>query len=237
MEKTIEIPEGYEARIEGNKIILEPKESEDERIRKAILELVKQSSHILNPMNQKSMIAWLERQGEQNPANSAETCKNEPKFKVKYAGGEYNVFETKELAGVTFYGIEDEPNHIDYVKAESCEIIGGYTIKENGSPYPTYPAVFSEQKPAWSEEDETGLNDAMWAIEQARTTAKDENDMGNLWYAEKWLKSLKERHTWKPSDEQMEYLAKAITTLGNEGDNKTSAILCELRTDLKKLKG
>ena len=53
------------------------KESEDEKIRKAILELVKQSSHILNPMNQKSMIAWLEKQGSQNLANSAKTCKDE----------------------------------------------------------------------------------------------------------------------------------------------------------------
>ena len=46
---------------------------------------------------------------------------------------------------------------------------------------------------AWSEEDEVGLGDAMWAIEQAKTIAKNENDMGNLWYAETWLKSLKER--------------------------------------------
>ena len=46
-------------------LVPELKESEDERIRKAILELVKQSSHILNPMNQKSMIAWLEKQGKE----------------------------------------------------------------------------------------------------------------------------------------------------------------------------
>lgn len=50
-----------------------------------------------------------------------------------------------------------------------------------------------EQTPAWSEEDEIGLIDAMWAIEQARTIAKNENDMGNLWYAENWLKSIKDR--------------------------------------------
>jgi len=49
----------------------------------------------------------------------------EPKFKkkVKYASCTYNVLEVKDIAGVTFYGIEDEPNHIDYVKAENCEII------------------------------------------------------------------------------------------------------------------
>ena len=56
----------------------------------------------------------------------------------------------------------------------------------------------------WSEEDEIGLGDALWAIKQARTVAKDENDMGNLWYAEKWLKSLRPQNTWKPSDDEIE---------------------------------
>ena len=46
----------------------------------------------------------------------------EPKFKVKYAGSEYNVLKIRDIAGVLFYGIEDEPNHIDYVKAENCVI-------------------------------------------------------------------------------------------------------------------
>ncbi|MBP5724956.1 MAG: hypothetical protein J6X18_15460 [Bacteroidales bacterium] len=48
-------------------IIDELEESDDEKIRKTILELVKQSSHILNPMNQKSMIAWLEKQKKTEP--------------------------------------------------------------------------------------------------------------------------------------------------------------------------
>lgn len=51
----------------------------------------------------------------------------------------------------------------------------------------------NSHKSAWSEEDETGLGDALWAIKQARTIAKDENDMGNLWYAENWLNSIKNR--------------------------------------------
>lgn len=41
----------------------ELKENEDDRLRNNIIELVKQSSSILNPMNQKSMIAWLKKQG------------------------------------------------------------------------------------------------------------------------------------------------------------------------------
>ena len=39
-------------------------EDEDERTRKAILELVRQSSEILGAKNQNNMIAWLEKQGE-----------------------------------------------------------------------------------------------------------------------------------------------------------------------------
>ena len=70
-----------------------------------------------------------------------------------------------------------------------------------------------EQKSAWSEKDEAGLGDSLWAIQQARAIAKDENDMGNLWYAEKWLKSLKDRvgceadctttKEWSEEDEAM----------------------------------
>ena len=55
----------------------ELKESEDEKVRKALIELVKQSSEILEKNNQNRMIAWLEKQGKQKPTN-----KVEPKFKV-----------------------------------------------------------------------------------------------------------------------------------------------------------
>ncbi len=50
-----------------------------------------------------------------------------------------------------------------------------------------------ENKIAWGEEDETALCDALWCCKQAKITAKNENDMGNIWYAENWLRSLKER--------------------------------------------
>ena len=56
--------EELEARI---KKALSEKESEDERIRKAIIELIKQSSNILCPQNQDKMLAYLEKQKEQKP--------------------------------------------------------------------------------------------------------------------------------------------------------------------------
>lgn len=42
------IPEGYVARIEGNKIILEPKESEDERIRREIISFIQDDIDDIN---------------------------------------------------------------------------------------------------------------------------------------------------------------------------------------------
>ena len=48
----------------AEKYFPELKESEDEKIRKRLIELVKQSSDLLYPPNQKSMLAWLEKQGE-----------------------------------------------------------------------------------------------------------------------------------------------------------------------------
>ena len=45
------------------RIFPELKESEDEKIRKGILELVRQSSEILDKQNQNKMIAWLDMQG------------------------------------------------------------------------------------------------------------------------------------------------------------------------------
>lgn len=67
------------------------------------------------------------------------------------------------------------------------------------------PNAINEQKPVWSEEDEIGLGDALWAIEQAKTITKDENDMGNLWYAEHWLKSFKlqSKYKWNEDDDKM----------------------------------
>ena len=58
-------PQSATANTVCEEIFPELKESEDERIRKAILALVTQSGHILSPMNQKSMIGWLKKQGGQ----------------------------------------------------------------------------------------------------------------------------------------------------------------------------
>lgn len=134
----------------------------------------------------------IEKMSEQNHAD-----KVGPKFKVKYAGNEYNVLEIKEIAGVTYYGIEDEPNHIDYVLPDNCEIVRdyGFGVKETGSPYPTKSAIFSEQNPGWSEDDDMMIEETLYFLReyQQSNRCKDENGMQNSVSCEKWLKSLKEK--------------------------------------------
>jgi hypothetical protein len=152
---------------------------------------------------------WLEKQGKQEEPQVEdgekityfETAgyKLVPKFKVKYAGREYNVLEVKDVSGVTFYGIEDEPNHIDYVKAENCERVDGYNIKENGSLYPTKPAVFSEHKPAWSEEDERQWNN-IWDVLDGHFELSEEGYKN----AANWFKAIKGRVQPQPKQEWSE---------------------------------
>lgn len=73
------IPQGYEARIEGNKVIVETKENEDERIWiiNYLSNRMLNSNIIAEKENLKKAIAWLKNQGEQKP-----TEKVEPKFKA-----------------------------------------------------------------------------------------------------------------------------------------------------------
>lgn len=64
-----EIPEGYEARIDGNKVIIVPKESEDERIKRWIIEYIQEILDVDgfcegHKTMAKNAIVWLKKQGE-----------------------------------------------------------------------------------------------------------------------------------------------------------------------------
>jgi len=99
-------------------LIPELKESEDERTRKELIELFRaganNKSHPYKSDDCKRWLSWLEKQGSQQLANSAKTCKIEPKFKV----GDWVVYNddicqiVKREEGcnklVTNFGIEKE---------------------------------------------------------------------------------------------------------------------------------
>ena len=68
------IPEGYTARIENGKIIVKKEESEDEKIRKEILEYFQQfENEKLRGVDISNWIGWLEKQGKNNMGISEAT--------------------------------------------------------------------------------------------------------------------------------------------------------------------
>ena len=58
------------------------KENEDERIRNFLIGKFREIGEVWHEYSTKDIISWLEKQGSQNLANSAKTCKDEPKFNV-----------------------------------------------------------------------------------------------------------------------------------------------------------
>jgi hypothetical protein len=67
----INIPNGFNAVIEGDKIILTRIESEDEKVRKALIEMVRDRTGdelwVDYNVHKEEVLAWLEKQGEQKP--------------------------------------------------------------------------------------------------------------------------------------------------------------------------
>ena len=93
-----------------------------------------------------------------------------------------------------------------------------------------------EQKSAeWSEEDEEMLRSIIATCELAEADRDSSPARHLLEMQLNWLKSIKDRCDWKPSDEQIEILDMVLT---NESmDDNIARILRELREQLKKLKG
>lgn len=75
MHQEINIPEGFEATIEGNKIILKKTESEDEKIRKALIEYFSagaSNNETTCDIEDGKILAWLEKQKERSPLSKDE---------------------------------------------------------------------------------------------------------------------------------------------------------------------
>ena len=162
----------------------ELKGNEDEKMRRAILELVKQSSEILERKNQEQMIAWLEKQA-RKPTIFI------PKFRVgdKLVSTNnprltYEVFEVGHInqLGEPEYQVEiftdgkaENPRNIRYIVC--------YRVDEW--------AKLIEQKPAWSEDDERVIDDAVYYLEHYNSSIQGEFNKQYIWAVINKLRSLK----------------------------------------------
>ena len=161
-------------------IFPELKESEDEKIRKEIIQSIQDNMCVIH---KDKCIAWLEKQGEQKPAD-----KNEPKFKVgdiiKYIG------EREEFS---------KENHTIKKILDDCYL----TIDDMYIPFRFENCyILVNQNSSWSEEDEANM-DAVWRACGQVYGVKYQSILGD------WLKSLKDRvqpqpkQEWSEEDDEM----------------------------------
>ncbi len=88
----------------------------------------------------------------------------------------------------------------------------------------------------WSEEDEKLYTSALWHIKNSCGNGGKDSGEYEVY---NWLKSLKERYTWKPSEEQMEALEHFVRSIGESGYaspyNDNTKLLYSLLNDIKNL--
>ena len=240
--------------IEDGKVVL----SEDERIRGAIIDHLKDNDLI-------EWASWLEKQGEQKHAElpkgedygidslwHAQSILEKTLGKVEGYQSDDGILEHECAINAVKELYEQKPAWSEE-DTERIEFISALCTDKQGecSSYSTMYRACSEakdwlnslkdrihHKQEWSEEDEAALGDALWCCKQAASIAKDENDMGNIWYAERWLKSIKERINpqWNPSEEQLDALHDAALYIDNSMFPHPKGILMKFYKQLKKLR-
>jgi len=218
-------------------IFPELSESKDERIRKRLAEYFEgyydrfatDRNHVnvhWEGLEVKEILAWLEKQGEQKPADKKELKKIVvPIFNIG------DIIAKKHNSDINDFGSFTITDIADGKYWYNDRIICDVTKQDE---WELYEPV--RQNPAeLSEDDETYLDHVFTAI---KAYYSDDKGHENPWREEllSWLKSLRPKSQWKPSDEQIYWLKWATgRMLDTEKANEAEAVLKELLADLKKL--
>ena len=196
-------------------LIPELRESEDEKIRKKCIELIKRVIPSGDSQSQESKeildcIVYLEKQKEQNHSGGCFTC---DEYKKGYEEGRRNGFTAGYNKAMKEAKQKDQKPDIELIqrswylegyqdKKYDREPMWLITTGEDGPKYELNPKygkkLVEEQKPAeWSEKDKTIIEGACYALETYGHTK-----LASM------LKSLSPY--WKPNEEQMEAFRKYI---------------------------
>lgn len=196
MAKEIEIPEGYEARIEGNKVIFELKESEDEKIRKTLLEYFNERNsyrdedETFNGIPFPSIIAYLEKQKDNKFAPRVLPCsaawfEDGKGFEQKEPGFIYNGESYSDALRQSYRGLP---------KLASLEVAHEKGFK-NGYHFGTH----EEQPHTWTRHDEAVRKEAIACLRDWKSKIFSyfpcaAGDYNNILY---WLENELSIHTEK----------------------------------------
>ena len=215
-------------------IFPELKESEDERIRNKLINIVKECG-CRYQLDMSDHIAWLEKQGEQKPAM------------IQWKGD--NLKEVVDFTGIYKEGFEKwfhnsweeyekyvhEHNNIFKIfnkDGSHIEVPVGAWIVKTPDGYITASRYVFRQNPVWGEEDEKILN-----LIIARLHSHPNVEIEEYGKDYHWLKSLKDRvlSQWKPSNEQIKAVKEAAC-YSSVFSEKTIDNLISLSKQLKKLR-
>lgn len=164
--------------------------------------------------------------------------KQKPTETAKWsAQEEYCICELEAMVKEAWRKAENVRNDITIKKMQELMFFLK-TLNPNKKPQRIISAEAKEalyDKPAWSEEDEKMCQETIDWFEKKCFPCALEND-NPARKSIKWLKSLKDRYTWKPNDKQM-----LVLELASKYDRVFAPeqidILIDLKNQLKKLKG
>ena len=215
------------------------KESDNERVRNKLIEFFKGYSpdeKWWGNITQEDILAWLEKQGEQKPVFEMKTpeeslgIESDTYSKIVdeciYGGqkpAEWSIFDYRTWQYIISDVLTKKEGIGQYLDSGECKKIAKYMQEEWSK------KLCSVQHPAeWGEENEKILDGVITNYESGYLPSVEKRDE----IIEK-LESLKYRHTWKPSEKQMDALH--YVTNFDYGGHK--ATLVSLYEQLKKLKG
>ena len=180
-----------------DKIVLEDifpelKESEDERMKKLCISVVKQFAAVCRKEDKylpevEKCIAWLEKQGEQKPADKVEPKKEDTSELTPFEAELFSMMSDAWQG----YQLGEEVNIVEIVKEHSSELL----------------ERANEQSHAWSEEDEQIFNVMKSELEKYIMLKQYGTPLSV--YDIEWFKSLKDRvqpqpkQEWSEEDDEM----------------------------------
>ena len=231
----------------------ELKESEDEKVEKAIFAMVYDSDNELwssYGVSKSDVLAWLEKQGKH--ANFRNKIQIGDKVTRNDNGELVNLSQLKRVAKQSepvvrenkgnYGGISPNSEWSEEDERKLAESIALIRNNNTGTFYYEKDELSSflkslrdriQPKQEWSEEDENRFRNLIYLVEHS-DEGKGTKE-GFVKFINR-LKSLKESHTWKPSEEQIEALTSIVNGLANNCGEECAFDLRTLQEELTKLR-
>ena len=201
-------------------------ESEDERIKKALIRFHKSTIDI-DGIKGNEIVDWIEKQGEQKPTVEMKSAEES----LGIDSETYN-----KIMDECIYGDDKQKpawseeesiisDLLDYFDEDKC-------LKHEVNDIIKWLKTIKPQQKGWGENEIKMLDNLITYLDGRKDLLEE---IKKSIYID-WLKSLKDIYTWKPSDEQMKALHDLNLT-GNISHVGQGQELINLYNDLKKLKG